>query len=125
MANICEAGSQTQGKKKLDFHNTQAAARKDVEIAFGISQGQFTISSGAARFWDQYILWYIMDVCVIMHNMIIENERGQDLNYSNYELMGCLVHAKERREGGLLYSSYHSIRQAAENDEIQKDLIEK
>src|SRR3954467_5319386 len=66
-----------QGKKNLDFHNAQATARKDVERAFGILQAQFSIVRGPARFLDQKILWYIMNACVIIHNMIIENEHGQ------------------------------------------------
>ena len=39
---------------------------------------------GLARFWDQNTLWHIMTTCVIMHNMIIENEQGQseDFNYN-------------------------------------------
>jgi hypothetical protein len=71
----------TQGQKELDFHNAHAVARKDVERAFGILQAQYVIMSGMARFWDQEILWYIMNACVIMHNMIIVNEHGQDLDY--------------------------------------------
>ena len=86
-----------EGKKNLDFHNAQAAARKDVERAFGILQAQFAIVRGPARFWDQKMLWYIMHACVIMHNMIIENERGQDVDYSQYELLGHPV----RVGGGL------------------------
>ena len=39
-----------QGKKQLDFHNAQAAARKDVETAFGILQAQFAIVRGPVRF---------------------------------------------------------------------------
>ena len=42
-----------QGKKDLDFHNAQAAARKDVERAFGILEAQFAIVRGPAKFWDQ------------------------------------------------------------------------
>jgi hypothetical protein len=37
---------------------------------------------------DQEILWYITNACAIMHNMIIDNECGQDLDYSFYDLMG-------------------------------------
>ena len=42
-----------KGKKNLDFHNGQAAARKDVERAFGILQVQFAIVRGPTRFWDK------------------------------------------------------------------------
>ena len=41
-----------EGKKNLDFHNAQAAARKDMERAFEISQAQFAIVRGPAKFWD-------------------------------------------------------------------------
>jgi len=34
--NISKAVKKTESKKNLDFHNAQAAARKDVERAFGI-----------------------------------------------------------------------------------------
>jgi hypothetical protein len=74
--------SAPQGKNFFYFHNAQAAARKDVERVFRILQTQLAIVRGPARFWNQEILWYIMNACVIMHNMIIENECGQDLDYS-------------------------------------------
>jgi hypothetical protein len=66
------------GMKEVQFHNAQVAARKDVERAFGILQAQFAIVRGPARFWNQNMLWYIMQACVIMHNMIIEDERGKN-----------------------------------------------
>ena len=115
-----------QGKKALDFHNAQAAARKDAERAFGILQAQFAIVRGPARFWDQDMLWYIMTACVIMHNMIIGDERGQDLDYSNYELMGCPVrmHMREERVTRFI-ASYHAIRSNDVHDDLHKDLIKK
>jgi hypothetical protein len=66
---------QPRGKKQTQFHSAQAAARKDVERAFGILQAQFAIVRGPARFLDQECLWYITTACVIMHNMIIEDDR--------------------------------------------------
>ena len=106
-----------QGKKNLDFHNAQAAARKDVERDFGILQAQFAIVRGPARFWDQKILWYIMHACVIMHNMIIENERGQDLDYSQYELLGHPVRVRRSAARVTRFvASYHAIRRAETHD---------
>ena len=49
----------------------------DKKRAFRILQAQFAIVRGPAKFWDQKMLWYIMHACVIMHNMIVEDE-GDD-----------------------------------------------
>jgi hypothetical protein len=38
------------GKRKLQFRNAQAEARKDVERTFGILQTQFSIVREPARF---------------------------------------------------------------------------
>jgi hypothetical protein len=51
----------------------------------------FTISicyhEGAARFWDEDTLGRIMRACIIMHNMIVEDERNEK-DYFNYDQMG-------------------------------------
>jgi hypothetical protein len=51
-------------------------------VHLGVLQSRFAIVRGPARFGDQKT-WRIMTACVIMHNMIIEDERGQpdDFNY--------------------------------------------
>ena len=117
--------SKPQGKKNLDFHNAQSAVRKDMERAFEILQAQFVIVRGPTRIWDQKILWYIMNACVIMHNMIMENERGQDLNYSQYALLGRPARVRRRTTRVARFiASYHAIRRAETHDDLQKDLIE-
>jgi hypothetical protein len=77
-----------RGKKQTQFHGAQVVARKDVERAFGILQAQFAIVRGPVRFWDQECLWYIMTACVIMYNMIIEDDRMKNIDHTHYELMG-------------------------------------
>ena len=56
----------------------QEACRKDVERAFGVLQSRFAIVAGPTRFWRKSVLHDIMSACIIMHNMIVEDER--DLN---------------------------------------------
>jgi hypothetical protein len=56
----------------------QAAIRKDVEHAFGVLQARFAIVRGPAHFWDKETLREIMNACIIMHNMIVEDERDED-----------------------------------------------
>jgi hypothetical protein len=113
-----------KGKRAIGFHNAQAAARKDVERAFGILQAQFAIVRGPARFWDQEILWYIMMACVIMHNMIIEDEHGEEEHDYTYELMGrpMQIRRKEERLARFLMS-YHAIRTEEVHDDLQKDIM--
>ncbi|MCH1922784.1 transposase, partial [Shewanella sp. A3A] len=62
------------GNKRKYFAKAQEAVRKDVERAFGVLQARFAIVRGPARHWDEKTLGYIMKACVIMHNMIIEDE---------------------------------------------------
>ncbi|XP_052206828.1 uncharacterized protein LOC127811162 [Diospyros lotus] len=63
-----------QGLKKKYFAKAQESARKDVEWAFGVLQARFAIVRGPVRFWDEETLADIMKACIIMHNMVIEDE---------------------------------------------------
>jgi hypothetical protein len=69
--------SKSEDKKKQYFAMMQEACRKDVERAFGVLQSRFAIIKGPARFWDKRTLHDIMTACIIMHNMIIEDERDE------------------------------------------------
>ncbi|KAK3230275.1 hypothetical protein Dsin_002156 [Dipteronia sinensis] len=67
----------TWSKKKL-FAMKQEGCRKDVEHAFGVLQSRFAIVAGPVRFWYKHVLHDIMTMCIIIHNMIIEDERDVD-----------------------------------------------
>jgi hypothetical protein len=63
------------------------------------------------------MLWYMMNACVIMHNMIIETEHGQDNDNLHYELMGRPVRVRVRRRAervARFIASYKAIR----NDDV-------
>jgi leucyl aminopeptidase (aminopeptidase T) len=55
------------------FAKEQEAARKDVERAFGVFQSRWVIIQYPARIWN------VMTAYVIMHNMIVENERDDNI----------------------------------------------
>jgi hypothetical protein len=65
---------QPQGNKKKYFAKAQKAVYKDVERAFRVLQARFAIIWGQARIWDVETLRYIIKSCIIMHNMIVEDE---------------------------------------------------
>ncbi|XP_019100941.1 PREDICTED: uncharacterized protein LOC104789665 [Camelina sativa] len=57
------------------FAQHQEGCRKDIELAFGVLQAQFKIIREPAHLWDIADLAMIMRSCIILHNMIVEDER--------------------------------------------------
>jgi hypothetical protein len=53
----------------------QEKARKDVERGFGVLQAQFGIVARPALAWSHQKLQRVMRACIILHNMIVEDER--------------------------------------------------
>nr|XP_043637894.1 protein ALP1-like [Erigeron canadensis] len=59
--------------KTTKFKRYQEAARKDVERAFGVLQGRWQIIEQYARPYSTNKIKWIMLCCVILHNMIVED----------------------------------------------------
>ena len=53
----------------------QEAYRKDVERAFGILQARFAVIRQPARLWQVQDLHSVMKACILLHNLIITDER--------------------------------------------------
>ncbi|XP_051204227.1 uncharacterized protein [Lolium perenne] len=64
-----------QNDKTKLFAKHQEGARKDVERAFAALQSRFSIVNRPAKFWKRAAIGSIMQACVILHNMIVEDER--------------------------------------------------
>ncbi|CAN0882002.1 Protein ALP1-like [Linum grandiflorum] len=64
----------TDAKEAL-FAERQEGYKKDVERAFGILQSRWAIVCNPARSWDVPTLRNIMLTCIILHNMIVEDEQ--------------------------------------------------
>ncbi|XP_048623319.1 uncharacterized protein LOC111209293 [Brassica napus] len=64
-----------QGPKVVLFAQRQEAVRKDVERAFGVLQARFVIVKNPTLFWDKVKIGKIMRACIILHNMIVEDEQ--------------------------------------------------
>ncbi|XP_058742282.1 uncharacterized protein LOC131614742 [Vicia villosa] len=78
-------GHAPNGEKKKLFAQHQESARKDVERTFGVLQSRFAIIRGPARAWHMETLKYTIYACIILHNMIVEDERhtyGGNFDYS-------------------------------------------
>ncbi|GJY50669.1 ALP1-like protein isoform X1 [Tanacetum coccineum] len=61
--------------KHIYFKKRQESARKDVERAFGVLQGRWGIIAQSARQYHVNNIHRIMYSCIIMHNMILEDQQ--------------------------------------------------
>ncbi|XP_062205643.1 uncharacterized protein LOC133907585 [Phragmites australis] len=125
-ATIVKAISAPRGNKSIHFSAMQAALRKDVERAFGVLQARFAIVRGPARVWDQSTLHNIMTVCVIMHNMIIEDERGTASPVQVFDFMGEPTQVHRSGDEGVLHyvETTQAIRNRAVHCQLRADLVE-
>jgi hypothetical protein len=68
----------------------QASVRKDVECDFGLLKKRFNILAIPDRSYFQRTLGLIMCACIILHNMIIDEERVGGYN-ENYHTVTSVV----------------------------------
>ncbi|KAI4969731.1 hypothetical protein ZWY2020_000645 [Hordeum vulgare] len=80
--------SNPQGEKRKKFAQIQESARKDVERAFDVLQFRWGIVRNPALSWDERKLWKMMIACVIMHNMIVEDERDDSIFDQGFDYEG-------------------------------------
>ncbi|XP_062200020.1 uncharacterized protein LOC133902445 [Phragmites australis] len=109
-ATIVKAIPAPRGNKSIHFSAMQAAVRKDVE----------------PRVWDQPTLHNIMTACVIMHNMIIEDERGGASPVQVFDFMGEPTQVHRSGDEGVLHyvETTQAIRNRAVHRQFRDDLVE-
>ena len=117
-------------KRKL-FSRCQEAARKDVERAFGVLQSRFAIVRGPGRFWRRDVLKNIMYACIILHNIIVEDERDayeifSDFNYdeSPVDTPTIQVSHGPTSEFSTMLQINAEIRDRSIHRDLQADLVE-
>ncbi|XP_012833668.1 PREDICTED: putative nuclease HARBI1 [Erythranthe guttata] len=75
---IVQAIPDPQGRDKQLFTRLQEAYRKDVERTFDILQSRFEFITGPCRLWHNAQIGEVMKCCIILHNMIVEDNRNQE-----------------------------------------------
>lgn len=66
--------SMPQGDKRKLITRRQEKTRKDIEREFRVLQSRYTIIRNPPQYWHLDSLKCIMDTCIILHNMIVEDE---------------------------------------------------
>uniref|UniRef100_A0A0D3B8I5 Myb-like domain-containing protein n=1 Tax=Brassica oleracea var. oleracea TaxID=109376 RepID=A0A0D3B8I5_BRAOL len=119
-----------QGPKAEKFAQKQESARKDVERAFGVLQSRFAIVKNPALQWDKEKIGKIMRTCVILHNMIVENERHgyAQINTSEFESgessRSSKVTSRESIQAGDMLDMRREVRDQEKHARLKADLME-
>lgn len=105
--------------------------RKDAERAFGVLQARFAIVHASARFWKGKTFKCIMKACVILHIMIIEDERELDRVEYDYDttdksppLATATVSHGRTTELCEFFQKHQRIRDKETHTQLQVDLVE-
>ena len=120
-----------QGEKKKLFAQHQEAVRKDVERAFGVLQSRFAIIRGPARAWHMDTLKHIIYACIILHNMIIEDERHTydgnfDFSYDHVDndILTAEIYHGPHPDFQAYLQTRADVRQKQMHRQLQVDLVE-
>lgn len=125
-ATIVKSVKNPRTQKEKVFSQAQEGARKDVERAFGILQARFAFIRNPAKLWNKEALAVIMKACILLHNMIVEDER-RDCNwraeYDNSEPVPEI-----HRDPGDKFYAYMAqdakMRDLQQHQQLRDDLIE-
>ena len=89
-------------------------------------QARFAIVYGVSRLWDEETLASIMKACIIIHNMIIEDEGGAtDIDFDGSEANTPVsVLTDTRQDLEEFIRNHHQIRDRGTHSQLQADLVE-
>ena len=104
----------------------QESARKDVEHAFGVLQSRWGIVRYPALSWNERKLWEVMMACVIMHNVIVEDERDDSIFDEGFDFQGDNVEPLHQEPATFdQFCQFHrELRDWHTHKALQNDLVE-
>ncbi|XP_076931655.1 uncharacterized protein LOC143596877 [Bidens hawaiensis] len=71
---FCRAYAAPVSDKRKYFTKKQESARKDIERAFGVLNKRWAMLANPIRFWTREKITEVVITCIILHNMILEDE---------------------------------------------------
>ena len=118
-----------QGAKNSLFAKTQKAVRKDVERVFRVLQARFAVVRNPSNLWDKSKIANIMRACLILHNMIVEDERDSHTQYSVLEFQqeedeDHTFTVKKTTKHGNTIGRRKEVRDLQIHQQLKEDLIE-
>lgn len=107
------------------FAEMQESARKDVERVFSVLSEKFAMIKNPARLWNKHDLAAIMRCCIILHNMIIEDQRDTSTHFE-YGSACVTTHnvTSDETDFGTFLARFEKVHDVSRHHQLQNDLIE-
>jgi hypothetical protein len=125
-ATLVKTKSEPRTPKDCNFAEAQERVRKDVERTFGVLRAKFRIIQNPGHLWNPLDMNLIMRACIILHNMIIEDERGTGNNPADVQDSTDPPMSRRRDVAPIadLMKAYSAIRSKPTCHRLQNDLVE-
>ena len=94
---IVKAYQEPANEKETLFTKLQEGKRKDVERAFGFLQAKWHVLARPCKLWSGKRMADVIRCCVILHNMIIEHQRGSAVREEERATCSMVVTEDNRR----------------------------
>jgi hypothetical protein len=111
-------------QKNSFFAAAQESIRKDIEQAFRVLQASWVVVQGSTYGWDRDQISNIMIACIILHNMIIEDEKELATD-RNFDKIGYLIDPSfsSNRVRNNFVQRLHKLKNKTKHQQLQHDLI--
>ncbi|GJV40051.1 putative RNA-directed DNA polymerase [Tanacetum coccineum] len=129
-ASFVKSFTVASSEKNVLYKRKQEGARKDIERAFGVLQGRWRIISQPARAWTINKLRRVMHTCIILHNMILEDQKnGKRYGFVRFkfvtnveELLKRLKEIKFGEENLKVFIAYDRKNLGVRGDEVNRNV---
>jgi len=111
-------------QKTRHFATNQESARKDIERAFGVLHTRFAVIRGPAYGWDRSQINDITMTCVILHNMVVEDEGAHARNVDFLNIGQLVVPYSNNPDREAFVAAHHRLHDRNTHYQLQYDLIE-
>lgn len=110
--------------KTQHFSTRQESARKDIERAFGVLRARFAVVRGPAYGWYPKQISEIMMACIILHNMIVEDE-GAHAGNTAFSDIGYIAPVYQNNPDRQSFvDAHHKLKNRNAHFQLQHDIIE-
>jgi hypothetical protein len=107
------------------FDTIQESARKDIERTFGVLPKRWVVVRGPAYGWSPEHIRDIMKTCIILHNMIVEDEGPSVLNtsFDDIRVLTNTTHGSMAKRNAYINKRYEELQDPVKYTQLQVDII--